>query len=85
LLSRVAGGKDPQRGLGWAVRRLRFEANLTQNDLAERAELHPSRVSRIENGRDNPRWGTVKRVAAGLGVSLAELAALAEDFERRRE
>ena len=27
----------------------------------------------------------VKRVATGLGVSLAELAALAEEFERRRE
>jgi len=81
----VAGGKDPQRELGWAVRRLRFEADLTQNALAKRAQLHPSRVSRIENGRDNPRWGTVRRLAAGLGVSLGELAALAEDFERRRE
>jgi len=85
LLFRVSGGKDPQRELGWAVRRLRFEADLTQNALAQRAQLHPSRVSRIENGRDNPRWGTVRRLAAGLGVSLAEIAALAEDFERRRE
>jgi transcriptional regulator with XRE-family HTH domain len=84
LLSRVAGGKDPQRQLGWAVRRLRFEAGLTQNALAQRAGLHPSRVSRIENGRDNPRWGTVRRIADGLGVSLKELATVAEEFERRR-
>jgi transcriptional regulator with XRE-family HTH domain len=85
LLSRVAGGKDPQRGLGWAIRRLRFEADLTQNALAQRARIHPSRVSRIENGRDNPRWGTVRRLAAGLGVSLEELATLAEEFESRRQ
>jgi transcriptional regulator with XRE-family HTH domain len=85
LLCRVAGSKDPQRGLGWAIRRLRFEADLTQNALAQRAELHPSRVSRIENGRDNPRWGTVRRVAGGLGVTLEELAELAEEFEERRQ
>jgi transcriptional regulator with XRE-family HTH domain len=85
LLSRVAAGKEPQRGLGWAIRRLRFEADLTQNALAQRAQLHPSRVSRIENGKDNPRWGTVRRVADGLGVSLEELAALAEEFEQRRQ
>lgn len=81
----MAGSKDPQRGLGWAIRRLRFEADLTQNALARRAEIHPSRVSRIENGRDNPRWGTVRRVADGLGVSLAELAEVAEEFEQRRQ
>jgi transcriptional regulator with XRE-family HTH domain len=80
----VAEGKDPQRGLGWAIRRLRFEADLTQSALARKARLHPSQVSRLEKGSDNPQWATVRRVAIGLGVSVAELAALAEDFEQRR-
>ena len=83
MLAGVARGKDPQRELGWAIRKLRFDADLTQRTLAERVELDPSRISRIENGKDNPQWGTVRKVAGGLGVSLAKLAALAEDFERR--
>lgn len=81
----VAGGKDPQRGLGWAIRRVRFEADLTQGALARRVKVHPSQISRLEKGTDNPRWGTVRRVAAGLGVTVAELAAVAEDFEQRRQ
>ena len=39
---------------------------------------------RLEAGRTNPTWGSVRRIAAGLGVALAELAALAEEIERRR-
>lgn len=77
-------GKDPQRGLGWAIRRFRFEADLTQSALAQRVKVHPSQISRLEKGTDNPRWATVSRVADGLGVSVAELAIVAEEFEQRR-
>jgi transcriptional regulator with XRE-family HTH domain len=84
LLLGVARGKDPQRGLGWAIRKFRYEAGLTQSALARRVKVHPSQISRLEKGRDNPQWATVRRVAVGLGVTLPELAALAEDFERRR-
>ena len=84
MLADVARGKDPQRGLGWAIRKSRFDAGLTQKTLAERVELHPSRISRLENGEVNPQWGTVRQIAAGLDVNLWDLAALAEDFEARR-
>jgi transcriptional regulator with XRE-family HTH domain len=83
LLARVASGKEPQRGVAWAVRKIRTEAGLTQSGLASRVGLDPSQISRLEKGIGNPRWGTVRRVAVGLGVSLAELAAVAEDFEKR--
>jgi transcriptional regulator with XRE-family HTH domain len=83
LLPGVASGKEPQRGIAWAVRRIRTDAGLTQNALAKRVGLDPSQVSRLEKGRGNPRWGTVRRVALGLGISLAELATVAEDFEKR--
>lgn len=81
----MARGKDPQRGLGWAIRRARFEADLTQSALAQRVKVHPSQISRLEKGTDNPRWATVRRVAVGLDISLAELAAVAEEFEQRRQ
>jgi transcriptional regulator with XRE-family HTH domain len=76
------GPSGPQRGLGKAVRSLREEAKLTQGALAERAGLAPARLARIESGEDDPVWGDMRRVAAGLGVSMERLAELAEEFER---
>jgi transcriptional regulator with XRE-family HTH domain len=46
-------------------------------------ELDPSQMSRLERGDANPSWDTVRRIAAALEVTLAELAQLAEDFEER--
>ncbi|HEX7279583.1 MAG TPA: helix-turn-helix transcriptional regulator [Solirubrobacterales bacterium] len=71
----------PQKGLGKAVRQLREEAELSFEDLAERAGLPASRLAKIEAGEDDPLWGDMRRVAAGLGVSLEHLAELAEEFE----
>lgn len=75
--------RDPQVGLARAIRKARAETDLSQRDLARRVELDPSQMSRLEKGKANPSWGTVKRIAAALDVELADLAALAEDFEQR--
>jgi transcriptional regulator with XRE-family HTH domain len=74
---------DPQIGLGLAIRTLRTEVELSQETLGLRSEIHPTWISHIESGRINPTWGNVRRIAGGLKVTLAELAALAEDFERK--
>jgi transcriptional regulator with XRE-family HTH domain len=74
---------DPQIGLGKAIRKLRQEKKLSQEALGNRAEIHPTWISHIESGRINPTWGNVRRIAAGLKVPLEELAALAEEFERK--
>jgi transcriptional regulator with XRE-family HTH domain len=75
---------DPQIGLGLAIRKLRTEARLSQESLGLRSEIHPTWISHIESGRINPTWGNVRRIAGGLRVTLAVLAALAEEFERKR-
>lgn len=77
------GPIGPQEGLGKAVRQLREEAKLTPEDLAERAGLSVSELSKIEAGEDDPFWGDMRRVAAGLEVSMEQLAELAEGFEGR--
>ena len=74
---------DPQVGLGKAIRELRTEAGLSQEVLGEGAEIHATWISHIESGRINPTWGNVRRIAKGLGVELTQLAALAEEFERK--
>ena len=74
---------DPQIGLGKAIRQLRLDGELSQETLGHRAEIHPTWISHIESGRINPAWGNVRRIAAGLKVPLAQLAELAEEFERK--
>ncbi len=73
---------EPQEALGRAILQLRDERGLTQVQLAEAADTDGTRISHLENGRTNPAWGTVRRIAAALGVEVSELAALAERFER---
>ncbi|HEX6152113.1 MAG TPA: helix-turn-helix transcriptional regulator [Solirubrobacterales bacterium] len=80
----MAGGPgpaEPQKGLGRAVRRLREEADLTLGALAERAGIPVAELAKIEAGEDDPVWGDMRRVAAGLGVSMERLAELAEELE----
>lgn len=74
---------DPQPTLGYAIRELRTGSSLSQEALAERSELDPAEISRIESGRADPAWGDVRRIAAALGVSLEALAELAEELEER--
>ena len=80
-VSPVARRTEPQVGLGAALRELRLERGLSQEEVAHRASLHPTWVSHLESGRENPAWGTVRRLAMALEVSLAALAARAESME----
>ncbi len=73
----------PQVALGKAVHELRDERELTQETLAERAGLTGRTMSAIETGRANPTWATVRDIAAALGVSVSEVARLAEKHEAR--
>jgi transcriptional regulator with XRE-family HTH domain len=75
------GRPGPQRGLGKAVRRLREEAKLGQRSLAERSGISASWLAEIESGRHNPTWGTMRRIAAGLDVSMRRLSEVAEELE----
>jgi transcriptional regulator with XRE-family HTH domain len=69
---------EPQAALGRAIRRLRRERDLSQEELGHLAEIHPTWISHIESGRTNPAWGTVRRIAAVFDVRLSELVLLAE-------
>jgi putative transcriptional regulator len=72
---------EPQEALGRAILQLRDERGMTQAALARAADTDNTRISHLENGRTNPAWGTVRRIAAALDVPVSELAALAEELE----
>lgn len=80
-MSAVARRTEPQQGLGAALKELRLERGLSQEELAHRASLHPTWISHLESGRENPAWGTVRRLAEALDIPLATLAERAESLE----
>jgi transcriptional regulator with XRE-family HTH domain len=69
---------DP--ALGAAVRRLRHERGLTQEELAFSTDISISSLSRIERGA-SPNWASVKTIAATFDISLQELSAAVEEDE----
>jgi transcriptional regulator with XRE-family HTH domain len=64
--------------LGEAVRRLRLEAKLSQEQLAERAGTDLTQVGGIERGVRNPSYTTLLRLASALETSVGELTSLAD-------
>jgi transcriptional regulator with XRE-family HTH domain len=70
-----------QRALGLAVKARRAELDLTQEQLANDTELHQRWISNVETGKRNPSYGSLRRLADGLGLSASELLARAEQIE----
>lgn len=54
------------------LKALRERAGYSQNVLAERAGVGVSTLRQFEYGLREPTYGTLVKIAAGLGVSLAE-------------
>jgi transcriptional regulator with XRE-family HTH domain len=65
--------------LGRAVRLIRDERGISQVQLSEATGLMQSWISHVERGARNPSWNNVVRLAEGLGVSVGQLVARAED------
>jgi transcriptional regulator with XRE-family HTH domain len=64
--------------LGEAVRRLRRGAELSQEQLAERAATDLTQVGGIERGVRNPSYTTLLRLASALETSVGELTTRAD-------
>ena len=59
--------------VGQVLRQQRDKAGLTQQQLAEKAGLLQSHISRIERGEYSPTNKTLTKLAAALGVPLGVL------------
>jgi transcriptional regulator with XRE-family HTH domain len=53
------------------LKALREKAGLSQSVLAERSGVGVSTIRQFEYGRREPTYGTLVKLAQGLGVSLA--------------
>jgi transcriptional regulator with XRE-family HTH domain len=58
---------------GARIRELRKDAGISQEKLAELAELHRTYVSSVERGKRNASLTSIERIAKALNVSLSRL------------
>ena len=58
---------------GASVRSLRFRLGISQEELAERADMHRTYIAGIERGARNVTLKSIDRLAKALGVSTATL------------
>ncbi|MBS1596095.1 MAG: helix-turn-helix transcriptional regulator [Bacteroidetes bacterium] len=65
--------KRDLKKLGARIKELRKAKGMTQNELANAVDMDYQNISRLERGEKNAVYLTIKEIARGLGVSMAEL------------
>ena len=65
-------------GFGKHLRSLRTRAELSQEELADRAGIHVTYLSGVERGLRNPSIRNVRRLAQAMGVPTKELFSFEE-------
>jgi transcriptional regulator with XRE-family HTH domain len=68
---------------GLALRRIRVDRGLSQERVAQIADLDRSFYSAVERGERNPSLTTLLRLTEALGVKVSDLAAKAEELSPR--
>ena len=66
-----------RRLLGHAIWSTRKKAGITQEKLAEKANLSTVFISRVERGVESPSVDNLVKIAKALGVKVADLV---DDF-----
>jgi len=76
--------REPKKGLGGIIQKLREEKGMNMNDLAAKAICSNSSLSRIERS-DNPNIGfqNLARIAKALRVSLTEMMVRLEEDDSK--
>ena len=68
-----AGDAAFLRHLGLSIRRLREARGWSQEDFADRCELHRTYVGSVERGESNVSALNLRRIARTLAVPVGEL------------
>ncbi|MBD2136236.1 helix-turn-helix transcriptional regulator [Anabaena sp. FACHB-1237] len=66
---------DINQRFGKAIRRRRRELDFSQEELAEKAEIHRTYISSIERGKRNPSLENIEKLAKALDIFISELFA----------
>lgn len=55
------------------IQRIRRDKDLSQEEVAHRADIHQTYLSGVETGKRNPSILVVERIAKALGVDVSEI------------
>lgn len=66
-------GQRKLRALGEAVRNERQRLDMSQEDFAERCDLHRTYIGQIERGEKNISFLNILKVANAIGAKPSEL------------
>ncbi|WHP68749.1 helix-turn-helix domain-containing protein [Phaeobacter inhibens] len=55
------------------IQRIRREKDLSQEEVAHRADIHQTYLSGVETGKRNPSILVLERIAKALGVDVSEI------------
>jgi transcriptional regulator with XRE-family HTH domain len=64
---------DVRIRVGLNVQKARRERGVSQEELAHLAKIHQTYLSGVERGKRNPSIMVLDRIAAALGVDIADL------------
>jgi transcriptional regulator with XRE-family HTH domain len=64
---------DVRARVGLNVQRLRRQNGLSQEELADRAAIHQTYLSGVEQGKRNPTITVLQRLAEALGADIEDL------------
>lgn len=62
-----------KKTFGLTVKMLRYRAEMSQEQLAEKAHLHPTYISSLERGQRSVGLEKIINIARALGVSPKDL------------
>jgi len=71
--------------IGKRLKSLRREKFLTQEGLAEEADLNPKYLSSLELGKENPTLDTLLKLSKALKVELSDIFLLDHEQENIRQ
>ncbi len=72
-MTKPANTTNIRKEIGQRIRALRKKRGFTQEDMADRCNLHWTYIGGLERGERNPTLTTMKRIADGLKVDLHTL------------
>ena len=64
---------DVRERVGLNLQRLRREKGLSQEELADLADIHQTYLSGVERGKRNPTITVLQRIAEALGADIQDL------------
>lgn len=72
-MARTSSTLSIQQRFGLAIRERRKELNLSQEELADLADLHRTYIGDIERGKRNVSLNNIEALAIALNMPISEL------------